>query len=166
MCSGVRTLAQALGLFYGATVSRIVSLLAILALTVSAATAAGMVRSGPVVLGSKTSFGSYGKGWGTPRPALLDNDGDPSGHAWNIRWTGWGTAVASGSGLTYALGTKYGSGYTIYRLQLRASRIGHCTTNGPVAYTRLEVRIAPLKRSNFSAWQLWNLRPNVCRPSG
>jgi hypothetical protein len=146
-------------------VGRTVSLLAILALTVSAPTAAGTVKSGPVVLGSKTSFGPYGKGWGTSRPVLLDNDGDPSGHAWKIHWTGWGTAVARGSGLTYALGTKYGGGYRIDRLELRASRIGRCNPSGPVAYTRLEARIAPLRNGRFSAWQPWNERPNVCRPS-
>jgi hypothetical protein len=122
------------------------------------------MESGLVVLGSKTSFGPYGKGWGTPHPALLDNDGDPSGRAWNIHWTGWGTAFARGSGLNYQLGTKYGSGYQTDRLQLRASRTGHCNPNGPAAYTRLEARVAPLKHGKFGAWQLWNARPNVCRP--
>jgi hypothetical protein len=141
-------------------------LLAILAFPVTAVTAAGTAKSGPVVLGSKTSFGPHGKGWGTPHPALLDDDGDPSGHAWNIRWTGWGTAVARGTGLTYALGTTSGSGYRTDRLELRASRIGHCNANGAVAYTRLEVRIARLRRGEFGAWQLWNGRHDVCRPSG
>jgi hypothetical protein len=76
------------------------------------------------------SFGAHGRGWGTPHPPLLDNDGDPSGRAWRIRWTGWGTDVARGSGFTYVLGSTAGSGYRTGRLQLRASHIGRCNANG------------------------------------
>jgi hypothetical protein len=116
----------------------------------------------PVVLGSRNSFGPYGRGWGAPHPALLDNNGDPSGHAWNIHWSGWGTADARGSGLTYFLGPKRGSGYRIGRLQLRATRVGRCSAKGPSAYTRLEARVAELKQGSFSRWQLWNGRTNLC----
>lgn len=145
-------------------------MVAILSFLIAAVTAAGTVKTGRVVLGSKTSFGPYnkygpyGKGWGTQRPALLDNDGDPSGHAWNIRSTGWGTAVARGSGLTYVLGAAYGTGFREVRLQLRASRIGRCYANGPVAYTRLQGRVAGLRHGKFGVWWLWNARPNVCHP--
>ncbi len=100
-----------------------------------------------------------------PHPALLDNNGDPSGHAWHIRWTAWGTPLARGSGLTYILGQTTGSGYRTGRLELRASHVRRCLTNGPRAYTRLEVRVAPLKHGSFSVWQLWNSRPNVCHPT-
>jgi hypothetical protein len=159
------TLAGALDLSYGATVARmwVVTLFAALALFV-AVTVAGKAQSGPVVLGSKISFGPYGKGWGTARPALLDNDGDPSGHAWNIRWIGWGTEAARGSGLGYVLGRAQGTGFREVRLQFRASRLGRCHAGGPVAYTRLQVRIAGLKRGAFGAWWLWNERPNICHP--
>jgi hypothetical protein len=34
-----------------------------------------------VVLGSRLSFGPYGRGWGTAHPRSVDNDGDPSGNA-------------------------------------------------------------------------------------
>jgi hypothetical protein len=115
-----------------------------------------------VVLGSRNSFGPYGRGWGARHPALLDNDGDPSGHAWNIHWTSWGTTVARGSGRIYFLGPERGSGYRTGRLQLRATRIGRCSGDGPSAYTRLEVRVAELKHGAFSRWQLWNGRPNLC----
>jgi hypothetical protein len=120
-------------------------------------------RATQIILGSRNSFGPYGRGWGAPHPALLDNDGDPSGHAWYIHWANWGTAVARGSGRIYFLGPKRGSGYRIGRLQLRATRIGRCSPDGPSAYTRLEVRVAELKYGSFSRWQLWNGRANLCR---
>jgi len=126
------------------------------------AVAEASMRATPIVLGTRAGFPPGAKGWGTAHPSLIDNDGDPSGHAWHIRWTGWGTTLAKGVGLTYVLGQAYGSGYRTGRLELRASRIGHCLTAGPRAYTRLEVRVAPLKHGSFSAWQLWNGRPNVC----
>jgi hypothetical protein len=117
---------------------------------------------GAIVLGSRMSFGPYGRGWGRPYPSSLDNDGDPSGNAWRLRWTGWGSPVARATGLTYVLDPAPGTGYRKGRLQLRASRIGHCYGNGPLAYTRLAVRVASLHRGSFSAWQLWNGRPNLC----
>jgi len=40
-----------------------------------------------LVLGSRTSFEPYGKGWGTAQPVAVDNGGDPSGKAWGVRWT-------------------------------------------------------------------------------
>jgi len=122
-------------------------------------------RGVPVVLGSQLSFGPYGRGWGMPHPRSLDNDGDPSGRAWKIRWLKWGSAVSRGSGLTYYLPEHGMSEYHTGRVQFRASRIGYCYTNGPHAYTRLEVRVASLHGGPFSDWQLWNGRPNVCRPS-
>jgi len=67
--------------------------------------------------------------------------------------------------LTYFLGSTYGSGYRIGRLQLRASRIGHCYRGGPRAYTRLAVRVADLKHGPFSGWELWNGRSNLCHSS-
>lgn len=124
-----------------------------------AATSAGQP---PVVLGSRNSFGPHGRGWGAAHPTLLDNDGDPSGHAWSIHWSSWGATVARGSGLTYVLGPRRGTGYRVGRLQLRATRIGRCSATGPPAYTRLEARVAELKHGSFGAWQLWNGRPNLC----
>ena len=125
------------------------------------ATATYGVRERSLVLGSRTSFLPLGRGWGTPQPAALDNGGDPSGKAWQLRWVGWGRGVASGSGLTYVLGIGQ-AGYHIGRVEFRASRIGRCYTDGPRAYTRLEVRVAGLHAGDFTAWQLWNGRPNLC----
>ena len=118
-----------------------------------------------VVLGSTSSFVPGGKGWGTATPALVYNGGDPSGRAWQIHWQKWGKAVAAGEGLTY-LSPTLTHGWRTGRIQLRASRIGHCSPNGPRAYTRLEVRVAPFAGGRFSGWSLWNGRSNLCAPSG
>jgi len=117
-----------------------------------------------VVLGSKASF-RYGSGWGTAHPSALDNDGDPSGRAWSIDWTRWGGTRALGRGMTYLAPSLTRNYWRKGRVQLRASRIGRCTVGGVHAYTRLDVRVAELHSGRFSAWQLWNGRPNLCKPN-
>ena len=114
-----------------------------------------------VVLGAKTSFEPYGKGWGTAAPRALDDGGDPSGRIWNITWKNWGASAATGGGLTY-IAPRSKHGWVKGRIQLKAAHIGRCIPGGPRAYTRLEGRIAPLKTGRFSAWFLWNGRPNLC----
>src|SRR5262245_35532676 len=129
-----------------------------------AASCSSAFSAASVVLGSKSSFTPSGKGWGTVAPRSLDNGGDPSGRAWNIRWQNWGASITSGSGLTYVAPAS-GHGWVKGRVQLRAERIGRCAPSGPRAYTRLEVRVAPLDTDRFGAWVLWNGRPNLCRAS-
>jgi hypothetical protein len=134
----------------------------VLALTVPAAsTAANSVASKTVVLGSKTSFEPYGRGWGLRHPVSVDNGGDPSGKAWDLRWTHWGKSTTSAAGLTY-LGPSKSRDWRKGRLQFRASRLGRCGPSGPRAYTRLQVRVAELHGGAFGAWQLWNGRLNLC----
>jgi hypothetical protein len=148
---------------YRANVRRVALtvLLTMSALTFSAVPAAGWVKSATVVLGSKTSFLPNGKGWGTPHPVALDNGGDPSGKAWSLRWTGWGRNMTSATGFTYYIPVA-ASGYRKGRLEFRATRLGRCSASGPRAYTRLQVRVAPLHGGMFGAWSLWNGRPNLC----
>jgi hypothetical protein len=140
---------------YGAHVSRAASAVAAVGAVALAASAAAAPR---VVLGSTKSFQPYEKGWGTARPAIVNNGGDPSGEAWNLRWSGWGAAIASAQGSTYVM-TKLG--WQKGKVEFRASRIARCTRLGPLAYTRLQVRVAPVHGA-FSRWQLWNGRPNLC----
>jgi len=113
------------------------------------------------VLGSKMSFTPHGTGWGTAAPPSLDNGGDPSGRAWSISWQDWGAVATTGDGLTYLAPTSR-HGWVKGRVELRAEHIGRCAPSGPRAYTRLEVRVAPLNTGRFSAWVLWNQRPNLC----
>jgi hypothetical protein len=126
---------------------------------------------GRVILGSRISFPSklpYDTGWGTSHPVAIDNGGDPTGRAWSLRWRSWGSATATAAGFTYLEPTTTRN-WRKGRVQLRATRIGHCSSAGPRAYTRLYVRVAELRSGSWSAWFLWNLRPNLChpeRPSG
>lgn len=131
------------------------------ALTLALAAAAIAGTGTSVVLGSRTSFQPGGKGWGTAQPFAVDDGGDPSGKAWGLRWVGWGRGTASAAGFTYLAPTS-SRGWRKGRLQLRASRIERCAAAGPRAYTRLQVRVAELHGGAFSAWRLWNGRPNLC----
>jgi hypothetical protein len=108
------------------------------ALTASAAIALAGTAAGAqtrVVLG-KTHLLTYGVGWGTARPRLIFNGGDPSGKAWQLTWSSWGAASAYAHGLTW-ISRPNGGGYYSKpgAIQLRASRIGRCTAHGPRAYT-------------------------------
>lgn len=117
--------------------------------------------SGKVVLGTKSSF-PYGSGWGAPRPRAVYNGGDPSGRAWNLHRTAWGASTATATGLTW-IAPNAGHLWAKGRIELRASRIGHCSPGGPHAYTRLEAREAYFPSTHYSQWFLWSGRANLCR---
>ncbi len=143
-----------------AIVRRIAVLVLLLTLV---ATVSGRADAGSgVVLGSTGSFGPSGIGWGHVAPSTIDDAGDPSGRAWRLRWQHWGSSEATAAGLT-SVEAAATPGWVTGRIQLRASWIGRCTANGARAYTRLEVRVAPLKSGAFGTWVLWNGRVNVCR---
>jgi len=78
-----------------------------------------------------------------------------------IQWRNWGQSSVIGDGLTSLPSVKTKT-YVLMRAQLRASRIGHCSPGGARAYTLLQVRTAPRHGGNFSGWELWNLRTNLC----
>ena len=137
---------------------------AVAALALATGGATATVPPVKVVLGSQTSVEPHGSGWGTPHPAAVGNGGDPSGNAWGLRWTHWGSRTTTATGFTY-LEPTLKQGWRKGRLQFRALRIGHCSANGPRAYTRLEVRVAELHGGSFSTWHLWNERTNLCHPS-
>jgi hypothetical protein len=171
MAPGVRTLAQWSGLSPPAprnlrTDVLRPSLLAAFAfgsLFAACFASGGTASTGQIVLGSKTSFLPSRVGWGTPKPRLINNGGDPSGIVSDIRWRNWGQSTATANGVTW-LDPTLTRGWVRGRAQLRASRIGRCSSRGPRAYTRLEGRVAPEKGGRFSSWMLWNGRPNLCHP--
>jgi len=141
---------------------RVVLFAAAFALLAFAGAAQGRTSGGSVVLGGKTSFGPYGRGWGTAHPGSVDNGGDPSGKAWDLRWTHWGGGTASATGFTFLDPTR-SRPWRKGRIEFRASRIGRCVSSGPRAYTRLQARVAELHGGGFGSWFLWNGRPNLCR---
>jgi hypothetical protein len=84
-----------------------------------------------VVLGSR-DFAPHGLGFGAVRPRRLSmgDDLDPTKEARvdQIRWRRWGGPTATGHGLT-ALAKPDGGFYRKkVRIELRADRLGRCTT--------------------------------------
>ncbi len=116
---------------------------------------------GPV-LGSPAYFAPIGHGWGTARPRVLDNGGDPSGRVVGLRWRHWGEATAKASGRTSLLrpdGGYYGRKGAV---ALRATALGSCP-DGVTAYTRLEVRTAARPGGPVTGpWRPWDGDGDVC----
>jgi hypothetical protein len=128
-------------------------------LAVLAALAFG--SSSHVVLGKKGILNG-GVGWGTAHPRTIFNGGDPNGRAWDLRWTDWGTPVTHATGRTWLFrpdGGYYGKAGAI---ELRASRMGRCTPNGPRAYTRLQAREATRPGGPLGRWFAWGGWKSIC----
>jgi hypothetical protein len=117
-----------------------------------------------VVLGKRGLTGSYGLGWGTSSPSLIYNGGVPSGKAWDLRWSNWGSAsAATAHGLTWLYrphGGYYGKPGAI---ELRAYRLGRCVPGGVRAYTRLAVRVAIRPGGPLGRWYAWGGWHTTCR---
>jgi hypothetical protein len=113
------------------------------------------------VLGSKKFEIPSGSGFGTPHPKKIFNGGDPSGLAFHLVWSHWGGAVSTATGKSYAA-KKSGGLYPAGRIELRASDLGHCTANGPLAYRHLRAREAPPHKS-FGRWFNWSDTKTICR---
>jgi hypothetical protein len=117
--------------------------------------------SSQIVLG-KANLLPNGRGWGTAHPRLIDNGGDPNGKAWDLQWTGWGSPVAQAHGLTWIFRPNGGYFGEPGAIQLRASKIGRCTSNGPRAYTQLEAREALRPGGRLSKWFVWGGWKSTC----
>jgi hypothetical protein len=124
---------------------------------------AAIAAPGQVVLGKKNLFPSS-QGWGTARPATIFNGGVPSGKAWHLVWTEWGSSVATAHGLTWIY--RPGGGYFSKpaAIELRASRIGRCMEHGPRAYTHLEARVASRPGGPLGRWFVWGGWRSTCAP--
>lgn len=118
-----------------------------------------------VVLG-RTNVVQYGIGWGTVRPSLIFNGGDPSGRAWHLKWRGWGATSAYALGRTtipHRGGNYYPKSGVI---ELRASDIGRCSPHGPRAYTQLQVREAVRPGGRLTRWGPWGGWKTICHAPG
>lgn len=115
----------------------------------------------PIVIGAK-DFVSSGVGWGTVRPRVLSNGGAPSGVAYRIRWTGWGTAQPRGRGVIAAY--RPGGGYYAQpvTIRLKAFRIGTCDGRTR-AYLRLAFSAQDRPGGDFGPWRLWSGQDSLCR---
>jgi hypothetical protein len=116
-----------------------------------------------VVLGSASFALPSGEGWGTARPARIFNGGDPSGLVTHIRWASWGRSTANGHGLNWIF--KPGGGYYSeqVRIDLRAGRLGKCTSSGPLAYAELWVRVPSRPGGPLGPWTSWSEGKGICK---
>lgn len=118
--------------------------------------------AGVPALGSPAHSAPIGQGWGTVRPRVLDNGGDPSGRVVGLRWRHWGAGTARASGRTALLRPEGGYYGRRGAAELRASRLGTCP-DGTAAYTRLEVRTASRPRGPVTGpWRPWGGDGDVC----
>ena len=124
--------------------------------------ATSALGSGSVVVLGKQNLLPGGEGWGTAHPGLIFNGGDPSGRAWDLRWSGWGSPVAQADGLTWIFRPQGGYFAKPGAIELRASRIGRCTSNGPRAYTELQARVALRPGGHLSKWFVWGGWKSTC----
>jgi hypothetical protein len=120
-----------------------------------------------VVLGSR-HFGIsvYAQGWGSERPAIIYNGGDPSGMISSVRWDTWGGRIARGRGKTSIFAPTGGYYPTLVRIQLRASSVGRCDPRGPLAYLALDFRVPDHPGGKLGRWQSWTRSATLCRPPG
>ena len=115
-----------------------------------------------VVLGKKHLLRD-GIGWGTAHPRRIDNGGDPSGKAWHLTWHNWGGATATAHGSTWIFKPTGGYYRRSAAIELRASRVGRCTPNGPRAYTFLQARAAMRPGGRLGRWFAWGGWKNTCK---
>lgn len=120
-------------------------------------------RSGGIVLGSKSYYAPQARGWGSVKPRVIYNGGDPAGLVSRINWYGWGGPSAIGWGLTSIF--KQNGGYygKLVRAELRATDIGRCSARGPLAYRRLYAREPSRPGGPLGKWFRWSGTGNVCR---
>jgi hypothetical protein len=84
-----------------------------------------------------TSWTSYQQGYGTVRPAVIFNGGDPTGAVQNVTWSSWGGPTATGSGISDHVGPgqNVASG-TLATATVVAFHLGIC--KGKLMYQAIE----------------------------
>jgi hypothetical protein len=138
---------------------RIVAVALVAIALIAVAPASG--GSGRVVLGNK-KFAPHGNGFGSYRPRDIFNGGDPSGHAFDITWRRWGSAVATGFGKNPIF--RPGGGYFAQpaRIELRAYDVGHCPGSTQLAYRQLKARVPARPGGKLGPWFRWAGAKTIC----
>jgi hypothetical protein len=105
------------------------------ALSVDGGRRAGLAGAVPT-LGRK--WAPSQSGYGSVKPAKINNGGDPTGILWRVRWTRWGQRRAVGAGIGYFVwpGLGVADGSIRARAVLIAYDLGSC--RGKLAYRKIE----------------------------
>ena len=143
-----------------------VCLAIVAAAIVSAALAARPVSGGSaeqVVLGSKTYDHGvpvtwHWLGWGTARPPVVSNGGDPGGVVFNIHWHKWGQPIATAYARTSIYLAKRGWYWGVW-IEVRAVLIGKCPNADARAYLHLQVRERKRLNGPLGPWIEWGGGP-------
>jgi hypothetical protein len=83
------------------TVRRVVLVAFVVTATATGCSRSGMRAQSPVVRRSPTLgvvWAPFQRGYGHVKPSTVDNGGDPTGLVEHVRWIGWGTSHAVGTG--------------------------------------------------------------------
>jgi len=118
-------------------------------------------RRGGVVLGA-ADVAVNGSGWGTAHPATIFNGGDPSGLVTRIRWSHWGSGVATGWGMNAIFKPQGGYYPQLEHIELHASRLGRCSANGPLAYRHLAFRVPDRPGGPLRRWHSRSGQQSIC----
>jgi hypothetical protein len=133
---------------------------AALAVGVAALSPASVAIAAEPVLGSP-EYVANGEGFGAPAPGLISNGGVPSGVVTSVTWSGWGGAVARGTG-RFAIYRPQGGYYPRVRGQLRAQDLGTCPGRPERAYTTLLFRVPPWPGGPLGPWLKWSGSRTTC----
>jgi hypothetical protein len=134
--------------------------LAVLAFALGASAEAQAVEQAR--LGAASFTGPYGEGFGTIRPHVIYNGGDPSGLIDHIRWRNWGGSVAYGTGMHAIF--KPNGGYYRHRVRalLRVRRLEKC--EGHLAYSQLSIKEPRRPGGKPGGWYSWSGASTICEP--
>jgi hypothetical protein len=110
-----------------------------------------------VVLGKSVA---HSQGWGTAAPSVIS--GGSNTPISQIHWQHWGSATATGWGLT-KLQKQTGGYYAgLYRVSLRASSISYDSRDHAQAYMVLQAREPLAPGARLSPWFQWLAQREMC----
>jgi Protein of unknown function (DUF4232) len=140
----------------------VIALASLVAFGCDAAASASSAKVRAPVLGQKGFGVPSATGWGTYEPREFFNGGDPSGHVGAITWRRWGSRAATGAGRGVIFMPNGGYYPGTVKVDLRAFDLGHCTSHGPLAYQRLDVRYPSRPGGKLGTWRPWGGSGSLC----
>lgn len=124
------------------------------------ATAAPSSQPTPVLGSTQFQPGPDARGFGQAHPAEIFNGGDPAGLVQGLVWQGWGSPVATATGLTSIFRPQGGYYPELVQASLRAEDLREC--DGVPAYRQLYIRVPAEPGGPLGPWTRWNDAPDLC----